>query len=148
MSFDTAAGVSLAIVAGPPATYDAVGYGATSPVVVGEVTNVGEFGKQFELVTHQPLATRGVKKAKGSFNNGSLNPQLALDEDDAGQIILNEALESDEPYVVSITMDNGDVYYMEALVMGRPVTIGGVDDIVTASPTLEITHNPIVFVGA
>jgi len=148
MSFDTAAGVSLALSETLPATYDDTGYGALTGTVVGEITNVGEFGKQFALVTHMPLATRGTKKSKGSFNNGTLSPQLALDEADAGQIILKAALESDNPVVAIITMDNGDIYYMEVLVMSAPITIGGVDDVVTAAPSLEVTDNPIVYVAA
>ena len=63
MSFDTAAGAVLSMSAVLPATYDASGYGALTKVPIGEITNIGEFGKEFALVTHQPLATRGVKKA-------------------------------------------------------------------------------------
>lgn len=144
MSFDTAAGVSIAISAALPATYDATGYDALSPTVLGEVTNIGEFGKQFALVTHNPLASRGTKKAKGSFNNGSLSPAMALDEDDAGQVIARAASESDNAYAFKVTMDNGDIYYFEALVMSFKPSIGGVEDVVTATPQLEITDNPIV----
>ncbi len=148
MAFDTAAGASLAISAALPATFDAAGYGALAPVVVGEITNIGEFGKEFALVTHNPLATRGTKKAKGSYNNGTLNPTMALDNDDAGQEDMRDAQESDDPVAFVITLDNGDKYFFEGLVMSFKPNVGGVDDVVTATSSIEITDREIVFVAA
>ncbi len=144
MAFDTAAGTSLSICATPPATYNSTGYAALTFTTVGEVTNVGEFGKEFALVTHSPLASRGQKKSKGSFNNGTLSPALALDEGDAGQVLMRAASESDSPYSFLVTADNGDKYYMSGLVMSFKPNFGGVDDVVTASTTIEIDHNPII----
>jgi len=144
MAFDTTAGASLGISATLPATYNEAGYAALTYVNVGEITNIGEFGKEFALVSHNPLATRGTKKSKGSFNNGSLGPALALDESDAGQVLMRAAVDLDNPYAFLITADNGDKYYMEGLVMTFKPNFGGVDDIITASTTIEINHNPII----
>lgn len=148
MSFLTAAGASLKASAAAPATYDSTGYAALTFTAVGEITNIGEFGKQFALVTHQPLASRGVKKGKGSFNNGTLNPTLAIDSADAGQGILKTALESDSPISFEVELQNGDIYYLEAMVMSFPTTVGSVDDVIIGNPVLEITDNPIVEVTA
>jgi len=144
MSFDTAAGAILSMSAVLPATYDAAGYGALTKVPIGEITNIGEFGKEFALVTHQPLASRGTKKAKGSFNNGTLSPTCALDNANAGQQAIDAAVESDDPVAVCITLDDGTEYWCAALVMAKKISVGGSDDVVSASISMEIDHNPIV----
>ena len=146
MAWQTAAGATLAIAttAGAPTTVDAAGYAAKTYTAVGEITNIGEFGREYALVTHQPLSTRGVKKGKGSFNNGTLNPTLALDSDDAGQILMKTALNSDESYAFLVTLQDGTKYYMMAKVMSFKPNVGGVDDVVTAAPTLEIDSDDIV----
>lgn len=150
MAWQTAAGASLAIATTPgaPVTADAAGYTAKTYTVIGEITNIGEFGKEYALVTHQPLATRGVKKGKGSFNNGTLNPALALDEDDAGQALLRAALESDQSYAFKITLQSGDAYYLMGKIMSYKPNVGGVDDVVTASPSIEVDSDPIILVEA
>lgn len=149
MAWQTAAGASISIAdtAGPPATFDEAGYAAMTYVVIGEVTNIGEFGKEFALVTHQPLATRGVKKGKGSFNHGTLNPTLAVDNEDAGQVVLQAALESDLSYAFLVTLQDGSEYYMMGKTMSLKTAVNTVDDVVTSSPTVEVDSDPIVLVA-
>lgn len=148
MAWQTAAGASLSIstVAGPPATFTEAGYSALVYTEIGEITNIGEFGKEFALVTHQPLATRGVKKGKGSYNHGTLSPTLAVDNDDAGQVLLQTALESDESYAFLVTLQDGSEYYLMGKTMSFKTTVGTVDDVVIASPTIEVDSDPIVLV--
>lgn len=150
MAWQTAAGAELAIAttAGAPATADAAGYAAKTYTTIGEITNIGEFGKEYTLVTHQPLSTRGVKKGKGSFNNGALSPTLALDPDDAGQILLETASESDDSYAFRVKLQDGTIYYLVGRVMSFKKNVGGVDDTVTATPTIEVDSDPIVRVAA
>lgn len=150
MAWQTAAGAELAIAsaAGAPTTADAAGYGALAYVTIGEITNIGEFGKEFTLVTHQPLSTRGVKKGKGSFNNGTLTPTLALDPDDAGQTLLEQASESDDSWSFRVTLQDGTAYFMMGRVMSFKKSVGGVDDVVTATPTIEVDSDPIIRVAA
>lgn len=146
MAWQTAAGASFAIAAtaGAPATFDEAGYSALTYTEVGEITNIGEFGKEFALVTHQPLSTRGVKKGKGSYNNGTLSPALALDNTDAGQVIMQGALESDKSFAFLITLQDGSKYYLMGKVMSFKPNVGSVDDVVTASPTVEVDSDPII----
>lgn len=148
MAWQTAAGAELAIAAaGTPQTFDEAGYSGMVYTDVGEITNIGEFGKEFNLVTHQPLATRGVKKGKGSFNNGTLTPVAALDGDDAGQLALMAAAESDDSYAFRVTLQDGSVYYMMGKVMSVRTSVGGVDDVVTVSPTIEVDSDPVIRVA-
>ncbi|MEX0304097.1 MAG: hypothetical protein AB3N24_16885 [Leisingera sp.] len=144
MGHQTAAGASVGISLAAPATHDVTGFDALTFTPVGEITNIGEFGKEFALVTHNPLASRGTKKGKGSFNNGQLNPSMALDDGDAGQIAMETALDSDDPAYFAVTLQSGAIYYMESLVMAFKPSIGGVDDVVNASSSLEITDKAIL----
>lgn len=144
MTHQTASGVTLGISLVAPATHDEAGFAALSPTPVGEITNVGEFGKEWALVTHNPLATRGTKKGKGSFNNGSISPSLALDPKDAGQVAMKTALESDDPAYFFLTLQDGTIFYLVGLVMSFKPNLGGVDDVVTASTTIELTPDAIL----
>lgn len=141
MTVRTSAGTTFALTATRPATFDAAGYAAVGMTytTVGEITDLGEFGREYALVTHQPLGNRSTQKFKGSFNEGALNIQLALNTDDAGQILMKSALLSDASHSCRVTTQNGDVYYFQAAVMSFRLGVGSVDQITTAAATLEIT---------
>ena len=138
MTVQTSAGSTLAISAGVPATQDATGYNALTYTLVGEVTDLGEFGKEFNLVTHIPLASRRVQKFKGSYNNGTLAVTMGRDTTDAGQILMNTALGSDSPYAVRVTLQNGKKEYFQCVVMSYKTNVGSVDQITGATAALEI----------
>lgn len=139
MTVRTSASSTLKISAGAPVTFDGAGYAALSFTTIGEVTNMGELGRDFQLVTHNPIATRGTQKLKGSFNEGAMSLQLGLDTDDGGQIIAKAASLSDSPYALKLTTANGDVYYFQALVMNFKVGVNDVNSITSATINLEIT---------
>lgn len=146
MTVRTSAGTTLKVTASAPATFNSAGYTTlftTSPVpaTVGEVTDLGEFGREFALVTHNPVGTRGTQKFKGSFNEGTMSLSLGLDTDDAGQIIMKAASLSDSDYSFMVTTQNGDKYFFQAKVMSFKVGVGSVDSITTATATLEISTN-------
>lgn len=136
------AGSTIALSAGVPATFDATGFAALTHTLLGEVTDLGEFGREYALITHNPIASRATVKKKGSFNEGQMTLQLALDTDDAGQILAKAAALSDSPYSVKITLAQGDVYYVRALVMSFKITGSGVDTITTATIMLELISSP------
>lgn len=144
MAFQTASGVMVAISLTPPATFDLAGWAALSVNVVGEVTNVGKFGKQWSKVTHNPLDTRGTKKGKGTYDNGTLSPSLALDPNDDGQQDMETALESDDPAYFVITLQDGTPFYVEGLVMEFSPNIGDGNNVVTAETMIEITDRDIL----
>lgn len=139
MTVRTSAGSTIGITATPPATFDATGYAAATFTTIGEVTDLGEFGREYNLVTHNPLATRGTVKKKGSFNEGQISIGLALDELDAGQILADTASKSDADYYFCITVQNGDKYFFPAQVMSFKKNVGSVDNITAATISIEIT---------
>ena len=146
MTVRTSAGTTLRVTATAPATFNSAGYTtlfSTSPVpaLVGEVTDLGEFGREYALVTHMPVGNRGTQKFKGSFNEGTITLSLGLDTDDAGQIIMKAASISDNDYSFMVTTQNGDKYFFRAQIMSWKVGVGSVDSITTATATLEITTN-------
>lgn len=141
MTVATTAGTTIAVSASAPATYDSPGYGALSFTTVGEVTNLGSFGREYALVTHNPIGTRATQKYKGSYNEGQIAMEVGLDTDDAGQDLLATASASDSNYSFKVTAQNGDVYYFIAKVMSFKRNFGGVDQITSATITLEITSS-------
>jgi hypothetical protein len=146
MTVFTSAGTTLTVSASIPATFDGAGYAAVftaspGPAVVGEITDLGEFGREFALVTHMPVGSRGTQKFKGSFNEGTMSLSLGLDTDDAGQIIMKTASLSDNNFSFQVTTQSGDKYFFQAKVMSWKVNVAGVDSITTATATLELTTN-------
>lgn len=139
MTVRTSAGTTLGITASTPGTFNVAGYDALSFTSIAEITDLGEFGREYNLVTHNPVGSRGTVKKKGSFNEGSMTMQLGLDTDDAGQILAKAASLSDNDYSFKVTTQNGDIYYFRAQVMSFKVGVGSVDSITTASITLELT---------
>lgn len=139
MTVYSSAGASIKISAGAPATYDATGYNALTFTTVGEVVDLGEFGREYNLITHNPIATRGTQKLKGSFNEGSISLQLGLDTDDAGQVLLKAAVASDSNYSFLVTTQNGDKYYFQAKAMSFKTGVGSVDSVTSATVSLELT---------
>ena len=134
----TSAGTTIAISAALPATYNSTGFAALTYTSIGEITDAGEFGKEYNLVTHNPLADRKTYKRKGSYNNGSMTLQMGRVPDDAGQVLLLAAQDSDDSYSFKITLQDGTVNYFTGQVMSYRTSIGSVDQITSASVTVEV----------
>lgn len=139
----TTAGATIAISAVLPATDDAAGYAALTWALIGEATDLGEFGREYATVTHNPVASRRTIKRKGSFNDGTMALQLAIDRDDAGQIIVKSAVASDANHAIRITYQDGSKDYFSALVMSFKTSAGSVDQILSGSVNLEINTDII-----
>lgn len=133
----TSAGTTIGIDQAP-ATNDQTGFEALTFVTIGEVTDLGEYGKVYNLVTHNPLGNRQTKKFKGSYNNGSISMQIAINELDLGQIDALAASVSDLSFGFKVTKQNGAVDYFSAKVMSFTNSIGSVDNIESGTIQLEI----------
>lgn len=143
----TSAGATIDVATGVPATNDNPGFAALSYSNIGEVTNVSSFGKVFNEVTHNPLASRQTCKLKGSYDNGTVTIDYAQVDTDAGQIILDAAVDSDDNYSFRLTKQDGAIRYFIARVMSNPENPGGVDDIYSGTADLSI-NNDVVKVAA
>jgi hypothetical protein len=134
----TSAGTNIAISAVLPATNDVLGYEALTFTDLDEVTDLGEFGRVYNEVTHTPLKTRAVVKRKGSYNDGNVTMQLARIPSDAGQTILIAAVDDDADHAFAVTLQDGSVLYFQGQVMSFTTNVGGPDQIVGASVTIGI----------
>lgn len=127
------------ISAGVPATFDESGYDALSYTAVGEVTNLGEFGAEWQIQSRNPIAIKGTPKVKTSRDPGGVSIGLDLDTDDAGQILMKAALDASALYAFLITTPEGDKYYCQALVSQFKVNLAGQGDLKTASAQIEVS---------
>lgn len=142
-------GTVISVSAALPTTYDdniTTGFPSLTYTATGEVTDIGEFGKEYNLITHNPIGDRKTYKFKGNYNNGSLSLQMASAPSDAGQAILLTALDSDISISVKITHQNGDIDYFTGKVMTYRIAVAA-ESIKTASATFEIDSD-VVFVVA
>ena len=141
MAIGTVAGTAVSISAAAPATFDSTGYAALTWTVVGNIEDGGEHGREYAEVTFNPIDTRGTRKFKGSFNEGSTTLSLAYDSDDAGMIVLKTALASDADFSFKVAYPGGDIDYFQAKVLTLTKATGGVDTMRMASVSLSITTN-------
>jgi len=139
----TAAGSKLAITAGTPATQDVAGAAALTYTTIGQVEQLGAFGATTEVVNFQPL-DGPLQKYKGPDNSGAIQPQLAHDDDDAGQTLLRTAADDrTKLYWFRVTLPNGARRFFGARVFGYPETVGAANSMVMANPSIEIS-TPII----
>lgn len=143
----TSAGTTIGVTSDTPANYDSTDFGNLSFDLIGEVTDLGEFGREYAAVTHNPLGDRRTVKRKGSYNDGTVAMTVARVPGDTGQAVLQTALDSDDNFSFNVTLQDGTELYFEAQVMSYTTNVGSVDQITTASVSLEIT-NDIIEVAA
>ena len=132
--------ISIATTSGV-ASLDSTGFLAKSYQAIGEVTQIGDFGKKFNVIKHMPIGTRYTKKVKGSYDNGSLSIDMAADTADAGQIILATAASVDTSYAFKVVEQDGTTTYFTAQTISFVKKISGVDSVVAMNAALEIDSN-------
>ncbi len=137
----TSAGTTIEISDSLPATYDVSGFGGLSYTAIGEVSDLGEFGREYAEVTFNPLGDRRTVKRKGSYNDGNVSMTVARVPGDGGQTILQTAVDSDASQSILVTLQDGTKLYFTAQVMSYTTNVGSVDQITTATVTLGITED-------
>jgi hypothetical protein len=141
MALGTVAGTAISISAAQPATFDGTGYAALTWTVIGNIDDGGEHGREYAEVTFNPIDTRGTRKYKGSFNEGTKTLSIGYDSDDAGMVVLKTALLSDNDFSFKVSYPGGDVDYFQAKTLSLKKSTGGVDSMKMASVSLSITTN-------
>lgn len=139
----TSAGSKFYVTATPPVTYDSAGFSALTFTEVLYISNLGEFGAVSNLVTFNSLGNRTVIKRKGSKDNGSIPVEMARVPGDAGQTLLVAAAASDLSYSYKLETQDGTLFYFSSQCMSYTTNVGGVDDILMATATLEIDNEII-----
>lgn len=147
MATYTTAGATLAISAALPATHNAAGFSALSYTVIDEITDLGEgYARAYNTVEYSPIANREVQSRKGSYTSGNATVTFAVDEADAGQDLLRTAGDSDNLYSFRLVTQDGVTRYFKALVMGTPISLGTIDNMVMVSTELKIQDGGVVVV--
>lgn len=148
----TMSGAALAISATIPATYDAAGYGATGIVYteVGQVEDFGEHGVEAALSTFTAVKDSTVQKIKGAKDYGMKSFVLGNLPSDAGQDIIETAVESTNRYSVKITYPLGqgestaEIHYLDVLVMKRRWQDGAVGNVRKIAADMAVCRKPTV----
>lgn len=137
----TVAGTLIAISASLPATYDSTGFSALSYTTIAEVTDIGSLGKDYTLVTHNPVNDRKTYKFKGTYNNGTLALKLAKATQastDAGQVLATTASGSDASYSFHILSQDSSDMFFTGKVMSFMTNVGGPNSILGGDIKVEI----------
>lgn len=103
-----ATGTTMGISAGLPATYDAIGYDALVFTDLGEIIDVGEIAKAFNVINHQTVGRDYPQKLKDTFDIANISLTLGRVSTDAGQVLLQTALGASVSYAFEVTMPSGD----------------------------------------
>jgi len=148
----TMSGATVAISATLPATYDAAGYAAsgTTYTTIGQVENYGNHGVTANVSTFIAVADGVTQKFKGAKNYGTMSVTLGNLPSDAGQDIVETAVESQNRYSVKITYpvrtgeSTGEIHYLDVLVTKREFQDGAVDDVRKLSVDFEVCRKPVI----
>lgn len=155
MAVNTASGCAIYI--GTTADADSQSeFEADTYTLVGEVTNMGEFGRVYALITHSSLDDRNVRKFKGQRDDGTMTLIVGSDAQDAGQAALYDALDSDQDFNIKVE-ENDDTdesgatpttSYFRAKIMSARKTIGDAQNVVTRRIDVAIQSGSIIEVAA
>lgn len=122
---------------------------------IGEVTNFSEFGRVYQLITHQSIGERGDRKFKGSYNDGEISLQLGRDPSDAGQAAAITARDADSDYWFKVELNDDTAalttpttFTFQGKVMSYTANIGGPNQVVGASIQIAITSGTITETAA
>lgn len=140
----TSAGTKLYIadpIAALQSTYTAATFATGVYTEIGEISDLGSFGKKYNLVTFNPLGDRGTIKRAGSYNNGTLSLKMGAAPTNAGQVKLQSASDSDASYAFKVVTQSGSTYYFTGQVMGWTLEVGSVDQIMGLSADIEIDND-------
>lgn len=138
----TSAGTTISISTTPlSSTYDATAFGALTWTEIGEVSDLGEFGREYNVIKFNALKTRRTTKRKGSYDDGTVQIQLGKVKDDAGQVALKTALNSDLSYPIKIVLQDATIFYFTAQVSSSTTNVGNVDQITASTVKLEIDND-------
>jgi hypothetical protein len=135
----SAAGSTISISAGVPATHDATGFAALTYTQINSLSDYGLMGDVASLITFMPISDAQTYKLKGNVNSGVLTLKGAFTPTDPGQILLLAASNSYNAYAIKLLLANGSVLYAQGLVMGVQTTVASVNTIVGIDCTIELS---------
>ena len=147
-SAQTLVETTVAISATLPTTFDTnatTGYPNTgiTYVLVGQVTDWTPGGKTVTITTSSPIAQRNIDKFKATENYGADTVTVNRDDNDAGQVIVEAALASDNDYTFKVTFQDATIDYFTGKVVSFNTSGGSADSMVQAVIQLERTRTVV-----
>lgn len=144
-----AAGSALYVSTGLPTTHDATGFAALTYKEIGNLIDAGSgIGKATNTTNFEPLAKPEIEQIPTNYTSGS--PQITyaydLDGTDDGQAIMIAAAESENYHSFKLVLSNGDTVYFKGRVMGAPLNVGTVGNLVQYQSTISIYNEGLGFV--
>jgi hypothetical protein len=137
-SIFTTAGTVVSVSAAAPATYDEVGFDALTFTAISEISDAGEFGREYALVSFTSINNRATQKRKGSYNEGAMTLALGRVPGDAGQTLLIAGRDSDLSYSFKVVLQDTTEIFFSAQIMKYTTNVGSSDQITGASVVIEI----------
>lgn len=133
-------GATMGLSATLPATFTKVGYDALTFIDIGEVIDVGELAKAFNVINHQTVGRAYPQKLKDTYDIANITLTLGRAFDDAGQVALATALAASASYAFNITLPSGDIGEFTGKVI--KAGLGAVASGSVATTTVEIAVDP------
>jgi hypothetical protein len=143
----TIAGSKIYISATLPATEDQAGYEALTFTEIGGATDSPSTGISANNVTYDLLSEGFTSNRKGQKTYGTGTVNYAEVPVDAGQVIVQAAVVSNNNYAFAISDQNGNFKYLQGIVQSAPASGGTADTIQAITMTIQ-WNSATVFVAA
>lgn len=140
----TSAGSTLLVSEDTPSINTVADFDLLDFVEVGEVTDLGQFGASDDVLSYYEARSNNPSKLVGNRSYGSLNITMAAVRADDGQAIIQQARRGRQRCSFQITTPEPDAYYFTGIVSGYQVSVGGSDQIVSATITVELDSEFVV----
>lgn len=123
---------------------------------IGEVVNLGSIGRTYKKIEAPAIGQRGIRKFKGTYDDGTLTVKLNRDSADTGQAAAITARDNDNDYNMRIVLNDAQVngltnnttIVFKAKIMSYTLDAGGVDDVVGSTLVVEVKANSITETAA
>lgn len=129
-------------------------FAALTWVQIQGVSQIGSFGDVANIITFDVIDESRTRKAKGTFDAGTMNLVMAADSGDAGQEDLIEALAEEGAYGFKVELNDAltgsgtnTIFYFRGKVASAAIEAGGANDIVRRNVTVAI-DSPVLEVAA
>lgn len=136
----TTTGATVGVSATLPATFDSLGYAAVVFTDLGEVVDVGELAKSFNVVSHQSVGRAYPQKLKDVYDIANVTLTIGRVTTDAGQVLLQAALAASASYSFQLTLPSGDIGSFTGKVI--KAGIGAVASGAVETTVVEIAIDP------
>lgn len=122
-----------------------VEYEALTFVQINGVNQMGTFGDAANVIEFDVIDESRTRKAKGTFNAGSMQLVMALDDNDAGQEDLLDALEDERSFAFKVEFNDkltdagtNTMKYFRAKVASAAIDMGGSNDVIRRNVQIAI----------